>query len=711
MTKRNSKLFKKVSAFVLAFGTLFTNVQLPTVNAEETNSTSNDTLLLDVHGTGNVYVTVNGETTTYTESEETYEIKGDVGTEVTIQATADENSDYHLFGFTTWTDTESTDVIADTFGEDTASTTVTIGTHRYVNVAFSQALEYETEPTTQVDTNVYNSLPSSGSGWLKAWASDVYGNTFSLQEIDGNLSSVAGAMGKGTCMDPGNLAWTSDNPYGVTALQYNYTVTQNGNSKHIVVQTTNVGLRNKVATSLSGFTGTNNGKIVGYQRIQFEFDIEPSNVNAYVSVVKKSSNPEITENNPCYSLQGAVYKVYKDSGCTQEVGTITTDASGNGTSNKMSIESSVTKLYAKEVTAPKGFEVDTTVYEVKLSKQTSGTYSGSYTGKFTSTENFGNDPLTISIEKVDANGYTVADAPSLEGAEFTVKYYAVDPNSYTDASSVASLTPTRSWVLETKKLANRYVVLLDDSYKMRGDELYKDEIGSSIIPLGVVTVEETKAPNGYTLDNKVTNQVTNGTVEQTNGVAYFAVKEGGTDSFQVVGGNQYTIADREIYGCLSITKQDSKLGTTPQGDATSLQASFSIKNVSGKASHLIDENGTVHEAANGEYFDYTITTDKNGNYTSPTEFLSYGTYEIKETVAPSGYTLGGSTTIQIREKNEVVYGYISNETIPYPVRLHKITNYNQNGTNWSSNEEGAKEFSLKVVMPCYLKKYMFFCKR
>ena len=43
---------------------------------------------------------------------------------------------------------------------------------------------------------------------------------------------------------------------------------------------------------------------------------------------KTSSNPGISDNNPCYSLEGATYGVYTDSGCTQQVGTLTCNASG-----------------------------------------------------------------------------------------------------------------------------------------------------------------------------------------------------------------------------------------------------------------------------------------------------------------------------------------------------------------------------------------------
>lgn len=47
-----------------------------------------------------------------------------------------------------------------------------------------------------------------------------------------------------------------------------------------------------------------------------------------IDLIKASANPSLSDGNPCYSLAGATYGVYSDSGCTDRVAGLTTDASG-----------------------------------------------------------------------------------------------------------------------------------------------------------------------------------------------------------------------------------------------------------------------------------------------------------------------------------------------------------------------------------------------
>ena len=49
----------------------------------------------------------------------------------------------------------------------------------------------------------------------------------------------------------------------------------------------------------------------------------------YVNLNKTSANPELTNNNSCYSLAGAVYGIYTEWDCINQVGTLTTDEWGN----------------------------------------------------------------------------------------------------------------------------------------------------------------------------------------------------------------------------------------------------------------------------------------------------------------------------------------------------------------------------------------------
>lgn len=137
--------------------------------------------------------------------------------------------------------------------------------------------------------------------------------------------------------------------------------------------------------------------------------------------------------------------------------------------------------------------MDKTVYSLKVEAGKTATLKVSDTPKVTDT--------LIELFKIDME--TQKDNPqgnaSLAGAEFTWKYYA---GFYTKDNLPAEAT--RTWV--TKTIAEtdsdgttHYITKLADAYKVSGDSFYMQD-GKAVLPLGTLTVEETKAPNGYLLD-------------------------------------------------------------------------------------------------------------------------------------------------------------------------------------------------------------------
>lgn len=212
-------------------------------------------------------------------------------------------------------------------------------------------------------------------------------------------------------------------------------------------------------------------------------------LNGKVKIKKVSSNPEYTNGNPLYSLQGAKYWVYdteahakakQDAGWMGASTTMITGA--DGISNEVSLEPG--EYWMIEGEAPAGFKLN--------EKPVKFTVTRGQTNTVTVTDVWANDPIVLGIEKTPTGAVDGRMYNSLEGTEFTVKYY----NNYYNASNIPA-TPTKTWVMKVQLLnSGKYFAALPGA---SGDELYMID-GIATLPLGTVTIEETKAAPGYAND-------------------------------------------------------------------------------------------------------------------------------------------------------------------------------------------------------------------
>ena len=452
---------------------------------------------------------------------------------------------------------------------------------------------------------------------------------FTIDYIDGLLGGASGQIINQLsvqCLEPGHIGLTYKTAYesgSKTYYPYNATVTDVQPDGRVTIQIDVPRYLNpytgEEATGWSAGLGT-----VPYQRCGATWVIQtaPRNISVNVTLDKSNGNPAMTQGNAaCYAqdLSGAIYGVYSDAALTNEVGRITTDANGHGALIGITVQRNAV-LYTKELVAPRGFGLDAQVYSHMFTAN-GETYS------IQSTDVPLNDPLTITLNKISADGTVVANPASLEGAEFTIKYYA-GQYTFNDLPTTA----TRTWVIQTKLVGGRYFALMSDTYKVSGDPFYLDA-GIPTLPLGTITVEETKAPEGYTLDNKVIDATNSPAPNVKDGVALFNIVDENSLA-RVVGGNEYTVVEGVVRGGLEIQKKDADTGANV-GTAT-----FEIVNKNNYDVVARDENGdVVATAAAGQTLPYTITTDANGYWKSNDAFLPAGDYELVEVTAPAGYYL------------------------------------------------------------------------
>ena len=635
------KKLKRLAAILLAVGTMAGSVQLPVAADDSSNSSLGDTIPenaigVDVQGEGSVVVDQNGKETAISKYTLFY---GDKGDTITVKA-SETDSGQKMTAMAVFTD--DTSFNANESHESSAEYTATIGTDRYINVLFEKKMPVRRMAASYTPSDA--AIPSSGSGTLWATAPSMFDTQFTLQWISAPLDRFADTIKQylGECTHPGWLAWTDDNAYGVRSLNYTYSFVGDDTNKFLTITVAD-------DDTHSGYSAAAGGR-AGYQGIQWTnipITIVIPTKTIHIDVNKVNGNPTITENNDCYSLGGAVYGIWQDAGLTSKLGEVTTDANGKASIDIPNVDNGVNTVWVKEITPSKGFYIDETVYTVNLNNNS---------GAVTSTEMPGNDPLTITLTKISDDGQYVAAPKSTDNAKFTVKYYAVDPNTYTTVDSVSGLAPTRTWVLRTKWVDGKYQSGLSNTYKVSGDDFYPDPLrdGKPCIPIGVVTVEETDAPEGYTLKNAIINEVSGSTVTQTNGVAYFAVKDNGNRLYQVQGGNEYTVSETpERASSIKIQKYVTDSGKTIQGDMTDLTTHIKVTNNNSYDVVLRDGDTILATATAGQDFKtldgstYEIVTGTDGSWTSPTNWISYGTYTLTETKAPAGTLINGKTVQQI----------------------------------------------------------------
>lgn len=366
---------------------------------------------------------------------------------------------------------------------------------------------------------------------------------------------------------------------------------------------------------------------------------------------KESSNPDLTTDNDCYSLDGGMFAVFANKKSAYDyladnsvknniVRYFITDSNGDckaiskdGNSWDYNANSELYKIaysdsyYAVEMAAPKGFKN----YNRPVQMTINGTNGGFVVLSATIADEPLNDPINILVRKKDA---VTGQYTNMENAEFTVKYYS---GYYYSENELVGKSPERKWILKTDSDGYTH---LDESYRADsdyGEPFYYATTSNLAMPLGTVTIQETKAPTGYKINPELfIRQIK--VDEATGSITTF---------------NEIEVPEPRdtVYGNLTIykTADDSKRGANTAKDVW-----FNVKSDDGVTdenivtkSKGIDGAATLSDLpvykASGEYVKYIITElgykNADGTYSVPDRYIppAKKTVTLKENVTLSFY--------------------------------------------------------------------------
>ena len=498
--------------------------------------------------------------------------------------------------------------------------------------------DQETQPDNPKEENPVSKEPDEDSESIKNEASDVEEEAEQpvdplllasqappvMGSIARDLSTISGTASM-VCLNPGP---TNDhyNRFGITmpdgqylighCMDYGQAAPADGTYNFTGVWDSGARAYN-VTLDTTG-ANKNPGSLAPYpcQRVGNFYWTPKGSVELY----KSSTKPDMTNGNPVYSLSGAKYDVYR-SNDDGYVLTLTTNASGYASASGLPYGN----YYCVESQPPTGFFKDTSRHYFDVSGN----------AVIRASDVPYDDPVGALLHMADPlTGGTAQGGGTLGGAEFTVKYYA---GYYSSDPAAQGISPMRTWVMRTDSDGFCY---FDSSYVVSGDPFYIGAAGTPTFPLGTVTVQETKAPEGYVLSSAA----------RPNDVFVQRITMSGIEGNPAEVWNEHQFLDDSIRGGVKTTKLDGYYqSATAQGDGTMQGATFAIKNAS---ENPVVVGGVTYEPGKDVA---TITSGADGVAQTASDLLPYGTYELRETVPPEGYLLSDEVwRFEIREDGKVV---------------------------------------------------------
>ena len=265
----------------------------------------------------------------------------------------------------------------------------------------------------------------------------------------------------------------------------------------------------------------------------------------------------------------------------------------------------------------------------------------------------------ITLDKLKKGTYTIKEISAPYGYLLDTKTYNVEVKvNQTATQAIVNTEPTGTFTL-VKKNADKSANLQGAEYRIWNSNYDKTfttnengEIKVEGLKLGKYNYQETKAPEGYLIDDTVYS---------------FELKYKDQNTAVVFASAERT--DEEPTGTITIIKKDAKTGTTTQGDAVFEGAVYKVY----AKEDIYNKAKTKKFYSSGDLV-ATRTMNEKGTTEDITN-LPLGKYVVKEEVAPKGYML---------------------DTKEYDVTLSYKDQYEEIITNTTTSLEKVKEMGLHI---------------
>ena len=266
---------------------------------------------------------------------------------------------------------------------------------------------------------------------------------------------------------------------------------------------------------------------------------------SYTNTTQKGKIEIIKKNNSNENLSGAVFGLYTDSAATSAIETATSD--NNGMVVFDGLEAGT--YYVKEITAPTGYKLDSTVYTFVVGEGDEGSEV-----KWAHIKEISNELKLYKVKLVKKGD----DRNLLAGAEFTISGNGITQKQTTDTNGEAVFTniPYGTYTISETKVPDGYV---------KADDI-------------TVTISDANTSGAYAADQFINGQceVTNC---HTNLVVYKVDDKNGAEflagaKFKIMSGNEYVTASKQADGTYIYTSADEVGTEFVTGDSGSFEVDY-----------------------------------------------------------------------------------------------------------------------------------------